>query len=113
MSDTPRTDRQTGWVVAGQYGPSTASDLYTDPKGPFVHAMLARELERENARLRLVVRAAYLHELDQMQMPDSGPLRLSKEQQRQLGRDLAELGPLPNVKAQRWNGLARSMLLGA
>ncbi len=58
---------------------------------------LKAELERENARLRSVVRAAYLHELDQMQMPDSGPLRLTKEHQRQLGRDLAELGPLPNI----------------
>lgn len=56
MSDTPRIDQQTGWAIAGQYGPSTASDLYIDPKGPFVHADFARELERENAELKSVLK---------------------------------------------------------
>lgn len=56
--DTPKTDRQTGWAIAGHYGPSASSDLYLDPKGPFVHAMLARELERESARLRNAIQTA-------------------------------------------------------
>jgi hypothetical protein len=39
MSDTPRTDAQ----------------IYTDGQDPMVHADFARELERENAKLRAQV----------------------------------------------------------
>lgn len=51
-NDTPITNRQAGWAVAGQYGISRGKELMPDKDGPFVHACIARELERENARLR-------------------------------------------------------------
>jgi len=55
MSDdtpTPRTDAVAGWAIANHYGQSASSNLLADPKGIFVHAVFARELERENIRLR-------------------------------------------------------------
>ena len=51
-NDTPITDKQAGWAVAGQYGISRGKELMPDKDGPFVHACIARKLERENARLR-------------------------------------------------------------
>ena len=49
-------------------------------------------LRRSEANLLNIVRMAYLHQLDRMAMPDSGPRRLTKDQERQLGRDLAIYG---------------------
>ena len=58
MSDTPRTDGMTGYFIDGS-GIKKGDAIYIDPKGPFVLADFARELERElaeakaeNARLR-------------------------------------------------------------
>ena len=51
------------------------------------------QLQRENAKLRSIVRAAYLHCLDGC-TPDgvTAGKRLSVEEQRQLGKDLATYG---------------------
>ena len=51
-STTPRTDSQAGWSIANQYGQSTSSELLTDSKGIFVHAVFARQLETELASLQ-------------------------------------------------------------
>ena len=55
MSDTPRTDKACGWPV-GHHGRIDSSDLKLSPDGPFVHSSVARELERENAALRTVLK---------------------------------------------------------
>jgi hypothetical protein len=49
-TDTPRTDSNAGYYCG--YGIQRNPDIYIDPKGPFVSANFARELERENAQLR-------------------------------------------------------------
>ena len=51
MSDTPKTDAACGWPW-GHHGRIESSDLLINVDGPFVHAAIARELERENAELR-------------------------------------------------------------
>ena len=51
MSDTPKTDKACGWPC-GHHGRIESSDLICSPDGPFVHSSVARELERENAKLR-------------------------------------------------------------
>lgn len=51
MSDTPRTDAACGWPW-GHHGRIQTGDLRWSADGPFVHSSIARELERENARLQ-------------------------------------------------------------
>jgi hypothetical protein len=51
VSDTPKTDANCGWPV-GHHGRIECSDLRWSPDGPFVHSSVARELERENIKLR-------------------------------------------------------------
>ena len=51
MSDTPKTDAACGWPW-GHHGRIESNDLLINVDGPFVHAAVARELERENAALR-------------------------------------------------------------
>lgn len=51
MSDTPKTDAACGWPW-GHHGRIESSDLKCSLDGPFVHSSVARELERENAKLR-------------------------------------------------------------
>lgn len=46
MSDTPRTNSQSGWGMTYR-GRSSSEELYVDPRGPFVHSQFARQLERE------------------------------------------------------------------
>ena len=48
--ETPRTNKNAGYYCG--HGIKKNSDLVIDPNGPFVLADFARELERENARLR-------------------------------------------------------------
>ena len=50
MNDTPRTDGMTGYFIDGS-GIKKGDAIYIDPKGPFVLADFARELERENTHL--------------------------------------------------------------
>ncbi len=54
MSGTPRTDAHAGYVMSTT-GPNKTDTLVGDINGHFVHADFARELERENARLREVL----------------------------------------------------------
>lgn len=56
MSDTPRTDAACGWPW-GHHGRIECGDLRWSPDGPFVHSAVARELERENQRLKQTVLA--------------------------------------------------------
>ena len=51
MSNTPKTDAACGWPW-GHHGRIESNDLLINVDGPFVHAAVARELERENAALR-------------------------------------------------------------
>ena len=51
MSDTPKTDAACGWPW-GHHGRIESSDLKCSLDGPFVHSSVARELERENVKLR-------------------------------------------------------------
>jgi hypothetical protein len=51
VTNTPKTDAACGWPW-GQHGRIESGDLLINVDGPFVHAAVARELERENAALR-------------------------------------------------------------
>jgi hypothetical protein len=54
MSDTPKTDANCGWPVDYK-GRIECSDFRWSPDGSFVHSEVARELERENAALRVAL----------------------------------------------------------
>lgn len=54
MTNTPKTDAACGWPW-GHHGRIESSDLLINVDGPFVHAAVARELERENAALREIL----------------------------------------------------------
>ena len=58
MSDTPRTDNACGWPV-GHHGRIECSDLRWSPDGPFIHSVVAREIERENSALRKALEEAF------------------------------------------------------
>ncbi len=75
MSATPRTD-------AAEHSKMKPIEDEWVPDFDFVPSSLSREFERENAKLRGIVRAAYLHQLD----------KLDTLEQKQLGRDLATYG---------------------
>ena len=47
MSDTPETDASCGYALSSHYGRLEGSYLQMDWSGPFVHAEVARKLERE------------------------------------------------------------------
>ena len=47
MSDTPETDASCGYALSSHYGRLEGSYLQMDLSGPFVHAEVARKLERE------------------------------------------------------------------
>ena len=47
MSDTPETDASCGYALSSHYGRLDGSYLQMDWSGPFVHAEVARKLERE------------------------------------------------------------------
>ena len=47
MSDTPETDVSCGYALSSHYGRLEGSYLQMDWSGPFVHAEVARKLERE------------------------------------------------------------------
>jgi hypothetical protein len=47
MSDTPETDASRGYALSSHYGRLEGSYLQMDRSGPFVHAEVARKLERE------------------------------------------------------------------
>lgn len=47
MSDTPETDASCGYALSSHYGRLEGSYLQMDRNGPFVHAEVARKLERE------------------------------------------------------------------
>ena len=51
--ETPRTNKNAGYYCG--HGIKKNSDLVIDPNGPFVLADFARELERENSRLRCAI----------------------------------------------------------
>ena len=52
MSDTPETDASCGYALSSHYGRLEGSYLQMDWSGPFVHAEVARKLERERDELR-------------------------------------------------------------
>lgn len=63
MSDTPRTDAQLLTVKDCSY-------VAPHPTGEYVHAEFARELERENAALRSLVRIAITEHVDPYDLPE-------------------------------------------
>jgi chromosome segregation ATPase len=52
MSDTPETDASRGYALSSHYGRIEGSYLQMDRSGPFVHAEVARKLERERDEAR-------------------------------------------------------------
>ena len=74
MSDTPRTDSQAGWVLDST--PVHAQGFELDVNGSYVPANFARELERENARLRhsLVESIAQLKHVEKLRSTGCGPI---------------------------------------
>jgi hypothetical protein len=52
MSDTPETDASCGYALSSHYGRLEGSYLQMDRSGPFVHAEVARKLERERNEAR-------------------------------------------------------------
>ena len=52
MSDTPETDASCGYALSSHYGRLDGSYLQMDCSGPFVHAEVARKLERERDKAR-------------------------------------------------------------
>jgi hypothetical protein len=104
-TDTPRTDSQSGWAIANQYGTSTSSNLYADTKGVFVHAVFARELERENARIQ----SAYnelIYEVGTVHLGETRhetARRYIRERENSMDLTASDCGvsALPNVQAQR------------
>ena len=52
MSDTPETDKSRGYALSSHYGRLEGSYLQMDRSGPFVHAEVARKLERERDEAR-------------------------------------------------------------
>ena len=52
MSDTPETDASCGYALSSHYGRLEGSYLQMDRSGPFVHAEVARKLERERDEAR-------------------------------------------------------------
>jgi len=60
MNNTPKTDAQTGYAVTCD-GIAKTEYLYIDQKGPFVSCGFARELERENEKLRDIITRAIVH----------------------------------------------------
>lgn len=74
MSDTPRTDNACGWPF-GQHGLIESTILSKNAAGPFVHASVARELERENAALRSLLKES-LEWLDDYGLRMSGTSNL-------------------------------------
>jgi hypothetical protein len=51
---TPETDASRGYALSSHYGRLEGSYLQMDRKGPFVHAEVARKLERERDEARAV-----------------------------------------------------------
>lgn len=49
---TPETDASRGYALTSHYGRSEGSYLQMDRSGPFVHAEVARKLERERDEAR-------------------------------------------------------------
>ena len=47
MSNTPETDASCGYALSSHYGRLDGSYLQMDCSGPFIHAEVARKLERE------------------------------------------------------------------
>jgi hypothetical protein len=52
MNDTPETDVSCGYALSSHYGRLEGSYLQMDWSGPFVHAEVARKLERERDEAR-------------------------------------------------------------
>jgi hypothetical protein len=52
MSDTPETDASCGYALSSHHGRLEGSYLQMDWSGPFVHAEVARKLERERDEAR-------------------------------------------------------------
>jgi hypothetical protein len=73
MSDTPETDASRGYALSSHYGRIEGSYLQMDWSGPFVHAEIARKLERErDEAIRQLenLKAAAIHTChDQCQRP--------------------------------------------
>jgi hypothetical protein len=61
MSDTPETDVSCGYALSSHYGRLEGSYLQMDWSGPFVHAEVARKLERERDEWK---NKAYSHATD-------------------------------------------------
>lgn len=61
MSDrpTPETNASCGYALNSNEGRSEGSYLQMDKNGPFVHAEVARKLERERDEARAVAKLAY------------------------------------------------------
>ena len=56
-TDTPDTDASRGYALSSHYGRLEGSYLQMDRSGPFVHAEVARKLERERDEARAVADA--------------------------------------------------------
>ena len=61
MSDTPETDVSCGYALSSHYGRLEGSYLQMDWSGPFVHAEVARKLERERDDLQKAVNGLCKH----------------------------------------------------
>ena len=59
MSDTPETDVSCGYALSSHYGRLEGSYLQMDWSGPFVHAEVARKLERERDEAREAFKIVY------------------------------------------------------
>ena len=96
MSETPRTDAVAGWAIANHYGQSASSNLLADPKGIFVHAVFARELERElereNARLQMELRQVRAENVE-----------LRNKVKNQRDRIIFLEGPTNHIGGVNWN----------
>ena len=68
--DTPETDASRGYALTSHYGRAEGSYLQMDRSGPFVHAEVARKLERERDEAREALR-----EIEAADWKTSGELR--------------------------------------
>ena len=94
MSDTPRTDAVCGWPWGHHAGIESGDLMHWSPDGPFVHSVVARQLERENAALRKakemleVERCECLRTMD-LALNESAGLRGALEESQEYGRNHA------------------------
>jgi len=113
MSDTPRTDAVAGWPIANLDGKSASSNLLADPKGIFVHAVFARELERENTHLLVLAtnaefdRSKLERELAESKAENARLRESGKALRDALAFECHKLGDCPR-EIDAWDALAKA-----